>query len=341
MKRPSLRVLVLMHQERVPPVSLVGSTEKQQEEWKTEYAVVTALRKLGHEVMPLGLWDEVRPIRDAITDFKPHIAFNLLEEFQGQPLFDQHVVAFLELSNLAYTGCNPRGLTLARDKALTKKILTYHRIDVPAFMVAPRRQRWKRPKVLKFPLIVKSLTEEASLGISQASVVDTDEKLQERVRFIHESIGTDAIIEQYIDGREIYVGALGNKQITVLPPWELVLDHLPADAVHIATRKVKWDKAYQQRHKIKSQAAQLPDAMIRKITHLGRRIYKNLSLSGYARMDFRVTSDGRVFLVEANPNPGVAPQDEFAESAQAYKLDYGKLISKLLTLGRSYKPGTY
>jgi D-alanine-D-alanine ligase len=329
MKRPSLRVLVLMHQERVPPASLDGTTGKQQEEWKTEYAVVTALRKLGHEVMPLGLWDEVRPIRDAITDFKPHIAFNLLEEFQGQPLFDQHVVAFLELSNLPYTGCNPRGLTLARDKALTKKILTYHRIDVPAFMVAPLRQRWKRPKVLTFPLI------------SQASVVDNDEKLQDRVRFIHESIGTDAIIEQYIDGREIYVGALGNKQVTVLPPWELVLDHLPADSVHIATRKVKWDKAYQLRHKIRSQAAQLPEAMIRKITHVTRRIYKNLSLSGYARMDFRVTTEGRVFLVEANPNPGVAPQDEFAESAQAFKLDYPQLITRLLALGRSYKPGTY
>lgn len=336
-----MRVLVLMHQERVPPASLAGTTDKQQEEWKTEYAVVTALRKLGHEVMPLGLWDEVRPIRDAITDFKPHIAFNLLEEFQGQPLFDQHVVAFLELSGLPYTGCNPRGLTLARDKALTKKILTYHRIDVPAFMVAPLRQRWKRPKLLTFPLIVKSLTEEASLGISQASVVDSDDKLQERVRFIHESIGTDAIIEQYIDGREIYVGALGNRQVTVLPPWELVLDHLPADAVHIATRKVKWDKAYQLRHKIKSQAASLPDAMIRKITHLTRRIYKNLSMSGYARMDFRVTAQGRVFLVEANPNPGVSPQDEFAESAQACKLAYPQLISRLLTLGRGYKPGTY
>ncbi len=340
MKPAPLRILVLMHQERVPPDALTGATEKQQQEWKTEFAVVQTLKKLGHEVMKLGLWDEVRPIRDAISDFKPHVAFNLLEEFQGQPLFDQHVVAFLELSNLPYTGCNPRGLTLARDKALTKKILTYHRIGVPAFMVAPRRRRLQRVKGLPFPLIVKSLTEEASLGISQASVVDTHEKLGDRVAFIHESIGTDAIIEQYIAGKEIYVGVLGNRQLTVLPPWELVLDNLPPDAVPIATRKVKWDKAYQQRHNIRSQAADLPDALTRKIEHVSRRIYKNLSLSGYARLDFRVTPDESLYLLEANPNPGISPDDEFAESAAVAKLPYPKLLQRILTLGRGYEPGS-
>jgi D-alanine-D-alanine ligase len=330
-----------MHQERVPPDSLAGSSEKQQQEWRTEFAVVQTLRGLGHEVMKLGLWDEVRPIREAITSFKPHLAFNLLEEFQGQPLFDQHVVSFLELSNLPYTGCNPRGLTLARDKALTKKILTYHRIGVPAFTVAPRRRRFRRPKLLPFPLIVKSLTEEASLGISQASVVDTDEKLGERVQFIHESIGTDAIIEQYIDGREIYVGVMGSRQLKVLPPWELVLDNLPSDSLPIATRKVKWDKAYQQKYKIRSAAAQLPQLAGRKIQQLSRRIYKSLSLSGYARMDFRVTSDERIYLLESNPNPSISPSDDFAESAAAVGIDYPALLQCLLRLALNYQPGTF
>src|SRR5439155_584056 len=131
---------------------------------------------------------------------------NLLEGFDDVTIFDQNVVSHLELLKLPYTGCNPRGLLMARDKSLSKKLLAYHRIAVPEFEVCRIGRPIRRHKRLTFPLIVKSLTQEASIGISQASVVDTDEKLNERVTFIHESIGTAAIVEQYIEGRELYVG---------------------------------------------------------------------------------------------------------------------------------------
>ena len=154
----------------------------------------------------LEVRDELGPIRQMLFEWKPHVVFNLIESFFGLRELDQHVASYLELLRVPYTGCNPRGLVLARDKALAKTILTYHRIHVPRFEVVHSGRRVRRSKRLTFPLIVKSLTEEASVGIAQASVVWDQAELDERVKFIHESITGDALIEEFIDGREIYVG---------------------------------------------------------------------------------------------------------------------------------------
>ncbi|MEO1170759.1 MAG: ATP-grasp domain-containing protein, partial [Myxococcota bacterium] len=224
-------------------------------------------------------------------------------------------------------------LTLARDKALSKKILAYHRIPVPKFFVVPRGRKPKRPRRIDLPLIVKSLVEEASTGISQASVVDSDEKLEDRVRFIHERVRTDAIVEQFIEGREIYVGVLGNDRLTTFPTWELVLDDMPNSSVRIATEKVKWDDEYRWKHQINTRAAKLDDVDDRKVQALARRIYRRLGLSGYARLDFRLRADGTPFLLEANPNPNIARDDEFALSARHAGWKYQRLLSRILRLG--------
>ena len=210
-----LRVLVLMHPDFVPPDSTDGYTARQINEWKTEYDVVSTLRAAGHEVRPLGVQEEIKPVRDEIESFKPHVVFTLLEQFHNEPIYDQHVASYLELMQIPYTGCNPRGLILARGKDLSKTLVHYRRIAVPAFAVFPMRRKVKRPARLALPLIVKSLNEDGSRGISQASVVDTDEKLAERVAFVHERVGTAAIAEQYIEGRELYVGVLGNNRLRV------------------------------------------------------------------------------------------------------------------------------
>ena len=194
--------------------------------------------------------DELKPIRDEIDSWKPHVVFTLLEQFHGEVIYDQNVASYLELMRIPYTGCNPRGLMLARGKDLSKTLVHYHRIPVPAFAVFPMRRKIKRPKRLALPLIVKSLNEDASWGISQASVVDTDEKLVERVTFIHEKIGTAAIAEQYIEGRELYVGVLGNERLRVLPIWELEFGNMAQGAWPIATEKVKHDPDYQERRGI-------------------------------------------------------------------------------------------
>ena len=209
-------------------------------------------------MLAVGVGGELGVIRKAIQEFQPDIAFNLLESFDDVATWDQNVVAYLELMRLPYTGCNSRGLLLARDKALAKKILTYHRIPVPDFVVVPRGRQIRRPRRLGFPLIVKSLTLDASIGISQASVVEDDEKLEERVRFIHESIGTPALVEEYVEGRELYVGILGNQRLQVLPIWELDFSGLPEEARRIATERLKWSMSYQKKHGIMSGAGEGP-----------------------------------------------------------------------------------
>ena len=198
-----LRVIVLVREDLVPPESLEGFSPKEVELIKTEFDVVSALRGMGHQVWPVGISNELSVIRRAIDEHKPHIAFNLLEEFDGFPLFDQHVVSYLELIKQKYTGCNPRGLTLTRDKALTNKILSYHRINVPRFGVFPVNRKVRRPNRLTFPLFVKSVRDDGSVGISQASIVRDDQKLAERVEFIHRQTGSPAIAEQFVEGREI------------------------------------------------------------------------------------------------------------------------------------------
>jgi D-alanine-D-alanine ligase len=293
---------------------------------------------MGHEVYPIGLSDELAEIRRAIYEHKPHIAFNLLEEFQGYSLYDQHVVSYLELSQQPYTGCNPRGLTLAHDKALTKEILTYHRIPVPGFAVFPLRRKVRRPRRLKFPLLVKSVSEEGSVGISKASVVSDDAKLAERVEFIHRQIGSPAIAEQYIEGREVYVGVIGNQVLRTYTPWEMLMTKLPEGAPNIATLKVKWDPKYQEKVGLVTRAAELTPELKKKIEHLSKRIYRLLSLNGYARLDYRLTEDGRFYLLEANPNPQIAADEDFAASAAHCGLSYPALLQKIIRLGLNYSP---
>jgi D-alanine-D-alanine ligase len=215
---------------------------------------------------------------------------------------------------------------LARDKVLAKKLFSFHRIPFPDFMVVPQGRRVKRPAWLAFPLIVKSVTEEASLGISQASIVQDDDKLKERVAFIHASVGTGALIEQYIEGRELYVG-------------ELMLDQLPEDARRIATERVKWSRAYQAKYGIRSgEATQLPDGQAAAIQHLAKRVYRALGLSGYARIDVRLDAAGQVYVLEANPNPQIAHDEDFAESAAKARYSYAALLQALLHLGLRWRP---
>jgi len=329
------RVLVLMHADLVPPDDIAGKPDAEVLEYKAEYDVVTGLRELGHEVQPLGLYDDLTPLRRAIHNFKPHIAFNLLEDFRGEPMLDQNVVSYLELIQLPYTGCNPRGLMIARDKALSKMILHHHRIRVPPFAVVPAGRKLKRkPARLQYPLIVKSQLDESSLGIAEASLVNNDEKLAERIEFMHDKVGASLILEQYVDGRELYVGVMGNTRLKVLPVWELEMGRLRSDAPRIATRRVKWDLKLQARRGLEIGPARdlLPDVE-RLLVKTTKRLYRLLQLSGYARVDFRLDAEGRPYFLEANPNPDIAYGEEFAEAAEAIGINYEPLLERIVAIG--------
>jgi len=333
-----LRVLALMHKELVPPEDQTGH-DVSTADWKTEFDVSTTIRDLGHDVHMLGVGDELRGIRRTIDEWKPHVVFNLLENFHDVPIFDQNVVAYLELLRASYTGCNPRGLLLSRDKALSKQVMTYHRIPTPAFMVVRIGRKPRLRKDMAFPVIVKSLTQEASTGISQASVVSDESKLRERVEFIHDHIGTDAIVERYIDGRELYVGILGNQRLEVFPVWEMRFGKMSDGLWRIATDSVKFSRRYQKKHGIRTdESSKLPEGAAAHVHHVCKRVYRTLGLSGYARIDLRMDDEGRVYVLEANPNPQLAYGEDFAESAERIGISYENLMQRIINLGMRWRP---
>ncbi len=332
------RILTLVHKGLEPPDEAPDQVTASTASWRMEYDVVRTLKVLGHEVRVIGVHDDLTPIRATMDDFKPTITFNLMEAFDDVVVFDQNVVSYLELLKVPYTGCNPRGLTLSRDKGLAKKLLAYHRIPVPDFLVVPLGNKVKLPKRLQFPLIVKSLTYESSTGISQASVVENDEQLAKRVQFIHDTIMTPAIVEEFIDGRELYVGVLGNDRLQTFPVWEMSFSKMPDNNWRIATERVKWSVKYQKKHGIDTAVAALPDDMSAKVQHLAKRVYRALDLSGYARIDLRMKADGQLYVIEANPNPQLAHGEDFAESAQRAGVTYAKLIERIIGLGLQWQP---
>lgn len=337
-RKKKLRVILLADESLLPDGKLEDFSEKQRELHKTEFDVRDAIAALGHDLFLIGVSDDLSTIRGGIDAHKPHIAFNLLEEFAGISHFDQHVVSYLELRRQPYTGCNPRGLMLARDKALTKKILAYHGLKVPAFATFPRGRAVRRPATLAFPLFVKSLTEEGSIGISGASIVHDDDKLKERVEYIHRTTNSTALAEQFIEGREIYVGVMGNQRVTILPAWEFAITRREDGTPLIASDRAKWDPSYQRHVGLKTGPAKLSKKMEAKLVQQSRRIYRLLGLSGYARLDYRITEDGEPYLLEANPNPQIAKDEDFAFSAKHIGMDYPELIERLIQFGINYAP---
>jgi len=333
-----LRVILLCHEELVPLDSIEGLSDAEIADWRAEFDVLTTLRELGHDAIALGVGEDVIAIRHAILEFKPHVCFNLLVEFHGAANYDQHIVSYLELLKAHYTGCNPRGMTLARDKALSKKILAWHDLPAPHFAVFPRGRKTRRPADLEFPLFVKSVNEEASLGISDKSIVHDDRQLDARARFVHEEVGTDAIAEEYVEGREFYVGVIGNNRLQTFPIWELIIPNLPEGAPRIATRRLKWDIDHQQSLGVKNKRAEdLSPRLEREIARVAKEVYRALDLSGYARMDLRMRPDGRFYVLEANPNPDITYGEDFAESAEAAGISYPELIARILRLGLTYE----
>jgi len=336
MVKRKIKVLALF--DAIAPTTLDQdlSAELKTDDWKTEANVLKALRELGHAAEHLAIFDDLDLLRQKLQSFAPDVIFNLADQFKNNRAFDQNIVSFLEMQGLPFTGCGSTGLTLCKHKGISKKILSYHRIHTPAFVTIARGQRAVRPKRLKFPILVKPMKEEASLGISQASFVETDEQFRDRVLFIHEKFDQDVIAEEYIAGRELYVSVLGNHRLQVFPIRELVFKEVPPDEPKIATYKAKWDEEYRKRWGLQNIFAQdLEPAMIAKIEQTCKRIYRLLTIDGYARLDLRLTPNNEIYFIEANPNPILAGDEDFAQSALQTGVAYPQLIDRIIRLGMS------
>lgn len=333
-----MRVLVLMHEDLFPPVEINGEREWSDDPWKTEYDVLNALKDLSIETLSVGVREDLGLVRTSLYDFKPDIVFNLLEEFADEAIFDQNVVAYLELLKVKYTGCNPRGLMLARDKSLSKKILKYHGIPTPDFWVFPKGRRVRVPDDISYPLFVKSLNEEASLGITQNSIVNNGKDLIDRIEVYHNKYEVDVIAENYIEGRELYASVLGNERLKIMPVWELKFGTIPNRVHKVATSNVKWNAKYRARYSIDTGPADLSDANRIRIEEICKKAYGALGLNGYARLDFRMTDRNEIYLLEANPNPNLSLGEDFADSCKAGGLAYPEMIETIINMGLRWKP---
>ncbi len=330
-----LRVLVLLGKGDLPPENAEG-IDLESVQWGLEYDVISNLKKMGHEVVILEVEQDLLAINKCVDEWKPHVAFNLLEGFGGVALFDQNVISYLEILDVPYTGCNPRGLMVSRNKALAKKVLAYHGISTPIFETFAKTQTITKRPLLTFPVFVKSLTEESSAGISAASIVNDQDELEARVKFIHEKVGSDALAEAYIKGRELYVGIIGNQRLEAFPVWEL---HFGDEKEpNIATEKLKSDFEYRKKQKIQTGPANLNPALEARAQDMARQSCRVLGVNGYARVDFRLAENGSLYVLEVNANPHIGHYEDFARSAESKGTTYHELLARILSLGMRWEP---
>jgi D-alanine-D-alanine ligase len=332
--KKKLKVLALFDAIRPTTIDQDLSAEMKTEDWKTEANVLAALGELGYTTEHLAIFDNLDLLRQKLETFAPDVIFNLADQFKNNRGFDQNIASLLEMQGVPFTGCGATGLVLCKHKGTSKKILGYHHIHVPNFVVIPRGQRIARLKRPKFPLLVKPVKEEASYGISQASFVTSDEQFRERVAFIHEKHDADVIAEEYIEGREFYVSVMGNLKLTVFPMRELVFGEVPPNEPKIATYKAKWDEEYRKRWGLQNQFPEgLDPALVAQIEETCKRIYRLLTIEGYARIDLRLTAVNEIYFIEANPNPILAADEDFALSAGKAGLTYPHLIDRIIRQG--------
>jgi D-alanine-D-alanine ligase len=297
---------------------------------EAEYDVAEALIENGHEVYLLGFHENLRRLLDRLETFGPDLVFNATESFMGRSRYDYGVTALLEMKGYRYTGSPPEALLLARDKATSKKILEWHSINIPRFAVYAVDEEVTEPDI-DFPLIVKPTHEDASVGIAQSSVVVDYSSLRERVEFIHRSLNQSAIAEELIDGRELYVGIIGNSRLEVLPTIELIFEKIDEPAKRIATYSAKWDLEYRKRWGIKNIfARRIGKEALEEMHRAATLAYKALELRDYGRVDFRLTKDQRVYVIEVNPNPYISFGEDMANSAERAGMDYNKFIERIV-----------
>jgi D-alanine-D-alanine ligase len=304
---------------------------RKEEDKPTEADVLECLRRLGHETDTLAVYDNVLAIVEKIKAFAPDIVFNLTESFHAQRAHEPNIPALLELLKVRYTGAGPDALMLCKDKSLAKKLLSYHRVRVARFVMSSGTRPLRSLKRFVYPAFVKPVGEESSDGIAQASFARDEAEVLERVRFLHKTFGGDVMIEEYIEGRELYVSVMGGKRLTVFPPRELFFEKLADDAPKFATSKAKWDDAYRKKWGIKNgPPAPLPEGVEAKLGQIARTVYRVLKIKGLGRVDVRLSPAGEVVVIEANPNPSLAREDDFAQAAAAVGTDYDALIQKIL-----------
>src|SRR5258708_10832383 len=302
-----------------------------EEDKPTEADVLCCLKRLGHDVETLAVYDNVTSIVEKLKSYAPDVVFNLSESFYHDRAHEPNIPALLELMKVRYTGSGPDALLLCKDKALAKKVLASHRVHSPNFVVSNHAHPLRHLARFNYPAFVKPVGEESSDGISKASFARDEAEALERIRYIHQKFSCDVLIEEYIDGRELYLGVLGNHRLTVFPPREIFFEQVPEDTPKFATYHAKWNEKYRQKCGIANGPAKpLPDRMPLQLAQLAKKVYRLLKIRGFGRIDVRLSPKGDIFVIEANPNPSLAEDEDFAQAALNAGVTYDALVQEIL-----------
>lgn len=335
--KQKLKVLIIFDMpER--PTSSDWAEHFRPEDWKNDQEIIKAVKKAGHEVRLLGIHDRIRPLITEIRRHPPDIVFNLLEVFNNDRKHESNMAGLLEMLNVRYTGSDAATLSICRNKLFAKRILAPHRIKVPRSVVFPPGKLNRSLKNLKFPVFVKPLGQEGSEGIAEHSFAENTGACLERVKFLHENMRTDALVEEYIEGRELYASVIGNQRLRVLPLREMIWTEFPEEKPKFASFKAKWDEGFRKKWGIQNTfAAPLPNGLEKKISHISRTAFRALNLKGYGRLDLRITPKNEIYVIEVNPNPALNREDELAQSAGKGKIPYSQLMQRILLLGYNHQ----
>ena len=298
---------------------------------EVEEEVVDALTKLGHEPTLHQLDGSLKSLH-AVPKLDCDLVFNLSESFAGNDTADYNIAAYLELIGKPFTGSGSHGLMLAQDKSVAKKIFAFHGIATPVF-ARSFRGRLAFSHELHFPVIVKPMREDGSIGIEFNAVVSSIKELMERIDWLHEQFDSPILIEEYVEGREMYVGVLGNENPEALPVIELDLSKLPEGTPKIAAAEVKWGKGTKAYRDTKSiVATDLSEDTAALLQTTAVSAYQALELRDYGRVDMRLKPDGTVSVIEVNPNPWLASRAELAQAARKAGRTYNQLVEEIVGL---------
>jgi D-alanine-D-alanine ligase len=292
--------------------------------------VVEALTEGGHEASVLGVHRDLHALIDGLTKPKPELVFNLFENFGKVRLGAVGVVGLLDLLEVPYVGGGPGEFFIQQDKAVTKKLLAFDQIRFPDFAVFTQDSNLETGGNLRMPLFVKPLSMDASIGIESSSLVDNTRDLMKRILSIHQKVKDAALVEEYIEGRELYVGCLGNNSPLCLPPIEIDFSGLPEGLPRILGGKAKWDEKSPEFKGTRAVLAELPDDLKARIQQVALDAYRALRVRDYGRIDLRLTDTGDIFVIEVNASCYLEKESEFASSAKAAGLEYPALINRIV-----------
>jgi D-alanine-D-alanine ligase len=333
-----MKILVAFDYPLTPPKNGDYAAAIHADDWRPIRNVSEAITRLGHEPILQGVYDNILPLIFNIKRKKPDLVFNLLESFRQQRRYEGALAGLFDLLQVPYTGCSSDALTLCRNKAYTKQLLRQYKIKFPRSVVFPRGKTNRSLKKLTFPMIVKPLGLEGSDGIAQASFVEDEKACIDRVKTIHSKYHSDALAEEYVEGREIYAGILGLDKLTALPLREMLFTNFPDDRPKFATFQAKWNSDFRKKWGIKNTFAKNIDEKVQaEIEEISKTAFRALELSDFARLDLRLTDKNEIYVIEVNPNPNISNDDEIAYAAQRLGISYDQLIQRLLDYGKRKK----